>query len=266
MSIAREVADLLRRSLCILPEDVVRELRRAYERERGIARIQMDNILRNISIAEREMIPMCQDTGIPVFFVESPDPGIEREIRRGVKIATEMVPMRRNLADPISRKVLDTNVSDGMPPIYYSRSDRTRIRVLIRGAGAENSTFLKILDPADSDAVAGFVVDEILKRCRFSCPPVVVGVGIGGTPEVSLRLSMEALLHPLGTWSRDPTMRRMEKRIMRELNRSGIGPMGLGGKTTCIGARVESAPTHIASLPVSVSLQCWATRRGEIVL
>ena len=258
---------LLRDAECRLPPDVVRSLEVAATKEGdGIALSQLSTILANVKAASERMVPMCQDTGLPVFFVRGRyDIRIEEAIRRGVSRATEEVPLRPNAVDPISRHNSGDNIGDGMPPVHFepSTDDHLDISVLPKGAGSENWSALRMLTPADGmDGVRRFVIECVVAAGSRPCPPTVVGIGIGGTADMACSLAKKALLRSLGSASLDPALAGLEADLFSRLNQLGIGPMGLGGGTTVLGVLAEKANCHTASLPVAVSLNCWAARRA----
>lgn len=265
--IEEAVVQLLRDAVTTLPPDVVEALRRAEARERSeVARSQLRIILDNLDAAGRLAVPMCQDTGVHVFYVTGPvDASIEESIRNGVARATEEVPLRPNAVHPLTRENPGTNVAVGLPHIVYYPTDDEflEITVLPKGAGSENMTALAMLSPADGiTGVKRFVLDTVVKAGGRPCPPTIVGVGIGGTSDLAVSMAKEALLRPLDLPNADPGLAALEEELAEAINMTGIGPMGLGGDTTVLGVRISTAYCHTASLPVAVNLQCWAARRA----
>ncbi len=261
------VVQLLRDAVTTLPPDVVQALRRAESRETSeVARSQLRTILDNIDAADRLAVPMCQDTGVHVFYVTGPvDASVEESIRSGVARATEEIPLRPNAVHPLTRENPGTNVAVGLPHIVHYPTDDEflEITVLPKGAGSENMTALAMLSPADGiSGVKRFILDTVVRAGGRPCPPTIVGVGIGGTSDLAVSLAKEALLRPLDLPNIDPELAALEDQLTEALNRTGIGPMGLGGDTTVLGVRVSTAYCHTASLPVAVNLQCWAARRA----
>jgi fumarate hydratase subunit alpha len=249
------VVQLLRDAVTTLPPDVVQALRRAESRETSeVARSQLRTILDNIDAADRLAVPMCQDTGVHVFYVTGPvDASVEESIRSGVARATEEIPLRPNAVHPLTRENPGTNVA----------VEFLEITVLPKGAGSENMTALAMLSPADGiSGVKRFILDTVVRAGGRPCPPTIVGVGIGGTSDLAVSLAKEALLRPLDLPNIDPELAALEDQLTEALNLTGIGPMGLGGDTTVLGVRVSTAYCHTASLPVAVNLQCWAARRA----
>lgn len=245
-----------------LPPWVMERIEEAAERETNpIARSQLEAMLENVRIASSEGVPLCQDTGLPVFCLEigwdlSIPPLLEEAIAEGVRRATEEVPLRPNAVDPLTRKNSGDNTGPGMPDLIVDLvpGKSLRITAFPKGAGSENASFLAMLNPADDPL--DFVAREVAKRSGRACAPVFVGVGIGGTFDLAPRLAKRALFRMPGTSD-------LETALLSEINRIGTGPMGLGGDSTALGVRIETALCHTASLPVAVNLQCWANRSAS---
>lgn len=263
------VVRLLRLANTKLPEDIGWALEAAAGWETDpIAYSQLGAIMDNAKKAEFLGRPMCQDTGIPVFYVSGRfDSSVKGDIERAVRRATAEIPLRPNLVDPLTRENTGDNTGLGAPFIHYRPTDDDflQIDVLPKGAGSENMTRLAMLNPADGiEGIQRFVVDAVLDAGGRPCPPTVVGVGIGGTSDRCVELAKEALLRPLDDRSRDKSIRDLEEGLFVKLNGSGLGPMGLGGSTTVLGVRVRKEGCHTASLPVAVNIGCWATRRASV--
>ncbi|HOO04180.1 MAG TPA: fumarate hydratase [Methanomassiliicoccales archaeon] len=261
------VVRLLREAECMLPADVRAALSAALENEpEMLPRSQLEVVLRNAAMAAELTVPMCQDTGLPVLFVRGRyDPRLERAIRQGVARATEEVPLRPNTVDPVSRANHGDNLGPGMPPVHFEPSDARHLdlAVLPKGAGSENWSALRMLNPAEGmEGVRRFVLECVVRAGPRPCPPTVVGVGIGGTADQAALLSKRALLRDLGSRNGDGALAALETSLLTDLNSLGLGPMGLGGRTTCLDVLIEKASCHTASLPVAVSLSCWALRRA----
>lgn len=262
------VVNLLRLANTKLPADIGWALEAAAGWETNpVASTQLGAIMENVKKAEHMGLPMCQDTGIPVFYVRGRfDSSIASEIANGVARATKTIPLRPNTVDPLTRENHGDNLGEGMPVIHYipTEDDFTEITVLPKGAGSENMTRLAMLNPADGiEGVRRFVVDAVLDAGGRPCPPSIVGVGIGGTSDRCVEMAKEALLTPLDDENPDPVLRKMEEDLFVSLNSSGLGPMGLGGSTTVLGVRIRKCACHTASLPVAVNIGCWATRRAS---
>ena len=250
-----------------LPHDIGWALEAAAGWETGeIAYSQLGAIMDNVKKAEYLGRPMCQDTGIPIFYVSGRfESSIAVQISQGVVKATETIPLRPNTVDPITRENHGDNLGEGMPIIHYrpTDDDYVEITVLPKGAGSENMSRLAMLNPADGiEGVKRFVIDSVLDAGGRPCPPSIVGIGIGGTADVCMELSKEALLRPLDEETEDPVLKELEEELFIRLNESGLGPMGLGGSSTVLGVRIKKAYCHTASLPVAVNIGCWATRRA----
>ncbi len=262
------VVNLLRLANTRIPDDIGWALEAAAGWETGeIARIQLGAVLENIKKAEHLGVPMCQDTGIPVFYVRGKfDSSIVSAIAAGVEKATRIIPLRPNTVDPITRENYGPNLGPGMPVIHFVPGDvpYTEITVLPKGAGSENMTRLAMPNPADGvEGIKKFVQGAVLDAGGRPCPPSVVGVGIGGTSDRCAAMAKEALLIPLDCDNPDPVLGKMEEELFSALNSSGLGPMGLGGSSTVLGVRIKKEACHTASLPVAVNIGCWATRRAS---
>ncbi len=248
-----------------LPAVVERALRAALKREKSkLARLQLKTILDNVALAKKEKLPICQDTGFLEFFVEAEKDFslIEKGIRDGVAKATREIPLRPNSVDALTRKPLHANE----PIIHFisARAKRARLTLFVKGAGSENQTGIFMLPPT-SKKIEEAVILFVKNHAAHACPPVFVGVGIGGNAERALCLAKKALLRE-NERSRNPANAALEKSLLRKINALGIGVMGLGGLTTALGVRVETAATHTACLPVAVTLNCWALRKASAKL
>lgn len=262
------VVNLLRLANTKLPADVGWALEAAAGWETSeIAYTQLGAIMDNAKKAEHIGRPMCQDTGIPVFYVRGKfDSSVAKDISKALARATAEIPLRPNTVDPITRVNNGSNLGEGMPIIHFipTDDDFTEITVLPKGAGSENMTRLAMLNPADGiEGVRRFVIDSVLDAGGRPCPPTIVGVGIGGTSDVCVAMAKEALLVPLDEENPDKTLAKLEEDLFAVLNGSGLGPMGLGGATTVLGVRIKKCFCHTASLPVAVNIGCWATRRAS---
>lgn len=263
------VVRLLRLASTKLPGDIGWALEAAAGWETGeIAYSQLGAIMDNAKKAEFLGRPMCQDTGLPIFYVRGRfDSSIKKDIENAVRRATAEVPLRPNLVDPLTRENTGDNTGLNSPFIHFDPTDDDflEITVLPKGAGSENMTRLAMLNPADGvEGIKRFVIDSVLDAGGRPCPPSIVGVGIGGTSDVCASLAKKALLRPLSARTGDKTIRTLEEELFVKLNESGLGPMGLGGATTVLGVRIETAGCHTASLPVAVNIGCWATRRASV--
>lgn len=270
--IAETAKTLYIRALKILPPDVKEALRRARDREtQPQARTILGVMLHNVSVAEEKDLLVCQDTGTPVYkVVLGPGPlplggaEIVRAIREGVRRATVEHPLRSSICHPLTRANPQTNTGDRIPVIdfeFVETAGTFEIRMMPKGSGSENMSYLKMLVPAAGvQGIKRFILECVVEsqgKCR---PPTLVGVGIGGTSDLCMKLAKEAIWRPLGTPNPDPEVAKLEAELLEAINMTGVGPMGLGGDTTALAVHIESAYTHITQNPVAVTLQCW---RGE---
>jgi fumarate hydratase subunit alpha len=268
------IITLIKKAETELPQDVITALKHAYEDEEGIAKIQIETILKTIELAKKSGRPMCQDTGTQTFFVRVGNDSpfittIKQLIIDSVKKATFEIPLRPNTVDPFTGKNHRDNTGDGIPSITWEICEGNEIHItaLPKGGGSENMSKLGMLKPGVGiEGVKRFVVDEMIKAGGSPCPPTVVGIGIGGGADVSMKLAKTALLRPVGKRHHEQTIADIERELIERINKSDIGPMGLGGKTTVLDVHIEKAHRHPASLPVGIAVQCWADRRSTMVI
>jgi len=274
VDIKNGIIQLIKKAETELPTDVINALKKAYGIEEGIAKTQIEAILKNIDLAKKSGRPMCQDTGIQTFFVEI---GVDFQhinelkglILDAVKIATMNIPLRPNTVDPFSGENHKDNTGDNIPYITWDfvEGSDVYITALPKGGGSENMSKLGMLKPGVGiEGVKDFVVEEMIKAGGNPCPPTVVGVGIGGGADLAMKLGKKSLLRPVGNRHNDKTIAAIEEELIKRINESGIGPMGLGGKTTVLDVHIEKAHRHPASLPVGIAVQCWADRRAKMVI
>lgn len=273
-SIISGIVELIRKAETQLPDDVIKALKKAYQIETGVAKTQIGAILENIDLAKNSKRPMCQDTGIQTFFVDVgidfPDiKKLKKIISDGVKKATKEVPLRPNTIDPLTGENHKDNTGAHIPYITWDFVEGSDVIITAfpKGGGSENMSRLGMLKPGVGiEGVKDFVVEELIKAAGQPCPPTVVGVGIGGGADLSLKIGKRALLRPVGVRNKDKALAAIEVELIKRINESGIGPMGLGGKTTVLDVHVEKAHRHPASLPVGIAVQCWADRRAHMVI
>lgn len=272
-TITREVARLCQEANFFLGEDVMNAFKQAQESEASeIGREILQQLIENAEIAGREQVPMCQDTGYTVVFLEMGqdvhiEGNLEDAVNEGVRLGYGEGYLRKSIVEhPFRRK----NTGDNTPAVIHLElvpGDALRIIVAPKGGGSENMSKIKMLKPADGKQGAmDFVVQCVREAGPNPCPPIIVGVGIGGTFEKSAYLAKKALLRELGTSHPDPEIAEMEQELLRRVNQIGIGPAGLGGITTALAVQIEIYPCHIAGLPVAVNLNCHAARHKEVVL
>jgi len=271
---------LLKRAETGLPGDVKEALLRAYEREDNkIAKVQLEAMLANLKLAGEMQRPLCQDTGLPLFFVTLGSGritidfcDIEAGIREGVEAATDLIPLRYNVVDPLMRDEKNGNIGDKMPYIDYIvdpaldlNHDGIELLVFPKGGGAENMSALTMLRPKPEAGavkeIERFVLETVLKAAGRPCPPTIIGIGLGGSADIAMKLAKVALLRPVGVRNKVERIAQVEEELLKMVNMTGIGPMGLGGKTTALDLHIERASTHIASFPVAIAFQCWAARK-----
>lgn len=233
----------------------------------------LENLLKNAEIADKKGVPICQDTGMAVFFVEiGKDLHIDGDnlnvaIEKGVRKGYEEGFLRKSVvADPLSR----ANTGDNTPPIiHYTFTDGEQLKITFapKGFGSENKSAIKMLNPSDGvEGIIDFVLETVRNAGANPCPPMVVGVGIGGTFEKAAELSKYALTRDIDKSNENPYYAKLENDILEKVNKLGIGPQGFGGTTTALGVNIEYFPTHIAGLPVAVNINCHATRHETVVL
>ncbi len=269
------VARLCEQANFELPEDFVGALRAARGRERSPRGLQVLQLLdANQQLARDSRVPSCQDTGFVLVFAELGQEvhllggGLEEAIQAGVARGYTDNYLRASIvSDPLFDRV---NTRDNTPAVVHvelAPGDRLKLSLLVKGAGSENSTALGMLTPAHGpEGVLEFVVQTVRKAGPNACPPMVVCVGVGGTADKALLLAKKASLRKVGAPNPDPRLAEFERRTLAAVNATGIGPQGYGGLVTALAAHVETYPTHIASLPVAVNLQCHAVRHQEVVL
>lgn len=273
--VTEAVAELSVNACTELGEDVVAFFREALEREESeTGRDILRQLLENAELAKRTRVPLCQDTGLAVVFVEvgqevhlvggSLEEAVNEGVRRGY---TEGYLRKSAVADPIGAR---KNTGDNTPAMLHTRivpGDKVRVVVAPKGGGAENMSALGMLKPSQGrQGAIDFIVDTVSKAGPNPCPPVIVGVGLGGTFEKAAYLAKHALLREVGSTNPDPRLAELEDEIERRCNALGIGPAGLGGTVTVIDVFVEELPAHIASMPVAVNIQCHSARHKEVVL
>ena len=269
-NIITAVSKLCIDSNCKANKDLISLLKKSRQREQGKAKSVITAILKNVEKAARERIPICQDTGMVVVFLEIGNnvkidlgsyPSLAGIVQEGVRKGYQRGYLRKSVVEPLSR----VNTGDNTPAIVHEKiviGENLKIKVLIKGFGAENMAKTKMLSPnAKEGEIKKFVLESIRQASSNPCPPVIVGVGIGGTMEKAASLAEEALLENF-----ENRTKRLEKELLREINKLNIGPAGLGGKTTALAVRIKTFPTHIAGLPVAVNICCWANRHSEVTL
>jgi fumarate hydratase subunit alpha len=267
--ITETVAQLSQDATYNLPEDVVAALRRAESTEESpLARQVLAEILENAGLAQREMLPLCQDTGTAVVFAEVGQDvhivggAFADAINAGVARGYTEGYLRKSIVDkPFSAR---TNTQDNTPAVIHTEivpGDRLKLAVMPKGGGCENmSRFAILLPAAGREGVSNFVLRAVEESGGNPCPPVIVGVGIGGTAEYSMTLAKKALTRRVGERNPDPETAQLEEELLEKVNALGLGPQAVGGRNTALAVHIETYPTHIAALPVAVNLQCHSAR------
>jgi len=266
------------RELCIiantdLGEDVLQAIDRAMEKEESPLGIEiLKELKENAQIAMEEKVAICQDTGFAVVFIELGQDvhlvggSLKEAIFEGVRQGYRDGYLRKSICHPFTR----ANTGDNTPAIIHTEivpGDQLKITVAPKGGGSENMSRVVMLTPSDGiDGIKRYVVQRLKDSGSNPCPPTIVGVGIGGTFEMAALLAKKSLLRPLGSKNEDPELDRLEFEILEEINRLGIGPQGLGGRTTSLAVHILMMPCHIASFPLAVNIQCHAQRHKEIVI
>lgn len=268
------VAKLCIESNYYLPEDIKEALIHLQGEEiSSLGASLLQDIIENAKIAKERQVPICQDTGTTVVFIEVGQDvhiignSLEESIQKGVQKGYMEGYLRKSIVkDPLVRE----NTKDNTPAIiHYSivKGNQIKITVIPKGGGSENMSALKMLKPSDGiEGVEKFVIEVVDKAGPNACPPLIVGVGIGGNFEMAALLAKKALIRPISIQNQNKPIKEMENRLLKKINSLGIGPQGLGGKTTALGVNIEVYPTHIASLPVAVNIGCHVTRHKTAII
>lgn len=263
--VVQAAVQVLRRAETSLPDWVLALISAAAERETNpVARSHLQFMLENVQLARTAGLPLCQDTGLIVFRIQQGrdlelDFDLREALAEGVRIATREIPLRPNAVDPLTRKNSGDNTGQGIPDVILElvEGDGLRLTAFPKGAGSENMSLVGMLNPADDPF--DFILRTVAERAANACPPLFLGIGLGGTFDLAARLAKHALLSLPGS-------SETELELLRKINTLGIGPMGLGGDTTVLGVKIMSAYCHTASLPVAVNFQCWAHRSATEVI
>ncbi|WMJ81012.1 fumarate hydratase [Clostridium sp. MB40-C1] len=256
-----------------LGNDVMKALNERYEKEESpVGKEILSQILENDRISAEKEMPICQDTGVAVVFVElgqevHVNGDINEAIHEGVRQGYKEGYLRKSIVEnPLYRK----NTNDNTPAVIHMKvvpGDKIKLTIAPKGGGSENMSRIKMLKPLEGEeGVKSFVLQTISEAGGNPCPPIVIGIGIGGTFEKAALISKEALLRPLDDHNEDTRIAKLEDEILESVNKLGIGPMGLGGRTTALGVKIETYPCHIASLPVAININCHAARHETIII
>lgn len=270
--VERVAFNLLKQAVIYLPNDVKKALRKAYMDETSEAgKTQLGVILENVELAEKHQVPVCQDTGIIIFYVKAGAnlrglSVIEDALVKATRRATREIPLRPNAVDPLNNKNSGDNTGRFMPYVNWDivAGESLELTVMPKGAGSENVSAVGMLLPGEGfKALKKFVVDAVIKAGAQPCPPTILGVAFGGGADVAMKLAKKALLRPLNEPNSNPELARLEKELLEVVNMTGIGPMGLGGKITALRVHVDYAFRHTASFPAAVAFNCWAARKAS---
>ena len=282
MNFEETIAEALGRAVVHLPVDIVNALEHALQIEdNGLARMHLQSILDNIRLAGQENLPVCEDTGIQTIFIDAGEEfpylaELVKTIPQAVKLATQEGPLRPNTVNPFTGKNSGDNNGPNAPAITinFVEGNGAAVHLLPKGGGSEQLSRLWMLNPADG--IEG-LKKQVLKHVQESggrpCPPVIIGIGIGGSADMCMKLAKKSLLRPLNSCNPDTDAAKLEDELLSAVNQLGVGPMGMGGKTTALGVHVEFAPRHPATFPVGLVMQCWCNRheilhfddKGELV-
>jgi len=268
--------ELYIRALKLLPPDIKRGFDALMREETdATAKSVLGTMVANIKVAEDTDNLLCQDTGIPIYNVsigrgvELDGQRLKEAIRKGCERATREHPLRSSVVHPLTRKNEHTSCGRGVPVINIDFSDEPEalaIEMVPKGSGSENNSFLRMAIPAEGvDAIKTFVVDCVLQAGGKTCPPTIVGVGVGGTADLCVHLAKVAATRRLGSACGDPEGARLEAQLSQAVNQLGVGPQGLGGDSTAFAVHVETAATHITMNPVAVNMQCHSARRARAI-
>ena len=272
--------ELYIRALKILPPDIKQGFDALAARETATtAQNVLGTMIRNIAVAEATDNLLCQDTGIPIYnvtigrgvqFGDGDGAALKAAIRKGCERATREHALRSSIVHPLTRKNEHTSCGIGVPVIHIDHGDQVdglKIEMIPKGSGSENNSWLKMAVPAEGvDAVKTFVIDCVLDAGGKTCPPTIVGVGVGGTADLCVHLAKIAATRPLGTHCADAEGAKLEDELSRAVNMLGVGPQGLGGDATAFAVHVELAATHITMNPVAVNMQCHSARRASAAI
>ncbi|KXA93780.1 fumarate hydratase [candidate division MSBL1 archaeon SCGC-AAA259E22] len=264
------------KSVTSISQPTLDALKKAKEKEEGSARVQLEAMLEAVEVGERDKVPVCQDTGIPTFFIKigksfpqiDEITELESVLEDAVERATEEVPLRPNTVHPITEQNPGNNIGKHIPYIEWSfcEGDDVDIFYLPKGGGSENMCQLNMMTPGKGlQGVKEIVLERIASMGGKPCPPAVIGVGLGGGSNIAMNLAKEAILRPVGK-THEEEISKLETELREKANELGVGPMGVGGKTTVLDVHIKYAHRHPASYPVGIVVQCWANRRGHVTI
>jgi fumarate hydratase class I len=273
------IVELYRETATSLPSDIEEALRLAFliEKKGSNAGAALSTILENIKVARKTLRPICQDTGVPIFFIKIPaglsQLKMKEEILRATRIATKKIPLRPNAVDILTDKNSGDNTGIGFPVIYFEETKNRQLTIdlMLKGSGSENIGQLyklpveELKAERDMEGVRKCVLDTVYKAQGRGCPPYIIGVGIGASKDQVTKLSKEQLIRNLKDTNDSKVLSNIEKSILNDINKLGIGPLGFGGKTTALGVKIGINHRHPASYFVDVSVACWADRKARLI-
>lgn len=273
-AIEEAAKELYIRALKVLPPDIKSGFQRLSSSETGAtAQKMLSTMITNIKVAEATDNLLCQDTGVPIYNlwigrgVQIDGHDLKEAVRRGCERATREYPLRSSVVHPLTRKNNHTSCGIEVPVLHIDFTDVADVLVIEmvpKGSGSENNSFLKMATPAEGlDAIKTFVVDCVLSAGGKTCPPTIVGLGLGGTSDLAVALAKRAATRPLGSYCTDPEGAALEDQLSQAVNQLGVGPQGLGGDSTAFAVHIELAHTHITMNPIAVNMQCHSARRAR---
>jgi len=271
--IVEDVAfNILKQAVIYLPDDVKQSLKKAYTEETSeTGKTQLKAILDNIELAEKYQAPVCQDTGTIIFYIKAGSNAkdldkVEAALINATRKATKEIPLRPNAVDPFTGKNSGDNTGRCIPALNWeiAAGDAIEMTAMTKGGGSENVCIGGIIVPGEGiKGLKKFAIDAVVKAGAQPCPPNILGIAMGGGADISMKLAKKTLLLSLNEHNKDPEIAKLEQEIFEAANMTGIGPMGLGGKTTVLGVHIDYAYRHPASFPVAVAFNCWASRRAS---
>ena len=264
--------NLIKQAAIYLPLDIKKALQKAHEEETSqIGKTQLKAILDNVVLAEEQQAPICQDTGTIIFYAKAGATAKNLDVVEGMLVAatrraTEEIPLRPNAVNPFTNKNSGDNTGRYVPLVHWEivEGNGLEISVLLKGGGSENVSTVGMLSPGDGlPGLKRFVVDAVIKAGAQPCPPTILGVAVGGGADTAMFLAKKALLRPLAEANANSEVAALELELLEAVNMTGVGPMGLGGKTSVLAVNADFAYRHPASFPVAVAFSCWACRRAS---
>lgn len=269
--VVQKTKEAIKEAETTLPSKVIKDLKKLKKRETDSAKKQIQNILKNLELAQEKEKPICQDTGVPIFFVKigrqlDLDFSLKKALTEATEKTTQEIPLRPSVVSPLERENNGRNTGKKVPIIDYELIEKNKLEItfLPKGAGSENVSQQKMMRPGDRDKLISWIKEKVKEAGPKPCPPLYLGIGIGGSFDYSTKLAKKALLDESN--KKREKITELKQKILKEVNSLEIGPMGLGGKKTVLGVNIETAACHTASFPVALNIQCWANRKKTIKL